>query len=724
VRAEKRAGNLVNEAFLEQYAATHRFNLGKPTSIRVTRDGDAVLFLRSTGPRSFVQDLYQFDVATGQESKLLTAEQVLAGREEEISPEEQARRERTRTVARGIVSYSLSEDGRTIVVPLSGRLFVVDRAAGTSRELRPGADTRGHPIDPQLSPDGRKLACVRDGDLYVYDFATSAETRLTDSGSATISNGVAEFVAQEEMHRHSGFWWSPDSSAIVYQQTDTAGLETFTIADPMRPEKSAKSWPYPRAGRKNATVTLGIISASGGSTRWIDWDRSTYPYLATVRWTKNAPLTLLVQNRLQNEQLLLAADDKSGATRVLLKETDDTWLNLDQSSPAWLEDGSAFLWTTERSGAWQLELRDGRDGKLIRALTEPSLGLRGVAGVDAKDRIVYVTASQDPTQTHVWRVPIDAGPGAKPQAVSSGRGSFGAVVARDGATVVITSSTSDGASDWSVRKRDGTTVGSLRSIAETPSLEPKPQWTTAGLRDFNCVIVRPRDFDASRKYPVVLNVYGGPHGIVVSAPRDGYLLPQWLADQGFIVVASDGRGTPHRGRDWERVTHLNFIDIPLDDQIDALQSLGQKFPEMDMSRVAISGWSFGGYFAAMAIMRRPDVFGAAVAGAPVCDFADYDTHYTERYLGLPDENTEGYRACNVLTYAKDLSRPLLIIHGTADDNVYFLHSLKLTDALFRAGKDFEFLPLSGFTHMVPEPEVTVRLQTRIVEFLKKQLDGR
>jgi dipeptidyl-peptidase-4 len=268
---------------------------------------------------------------------------------------------------------------------------------------------------------------------------------------------------------------------------------------------------------------------------------------------------------------------------------------------------------------------------------------------------------------------------------------------------------------------DGKPLGSLKSVAEEPNLVPKFELTRIGEKQFNAAIVRPREFSSSKKYPVVVSVYGGPHGIVVSSARDAYLDEQWLADQGFIIVKIDGRGTPGRGREWERATSKNFIDKPLDDQIEALTALGKDHPEMDLSRVGITGWSFGGYFTAMATMRRPDVFKCGVAGAPVADFADYDTHYTERYLGLPDQNTEGYQACSVLTWAKDLSVPLLLIHGTADDNVYFMHSLKICDALTRAGKTFDFMPLAGFTHSVRDPAVIIATHKRTVEFFKQHL---
>jgi dipeptidyl-peptidase-4 len=464
-------------------------------------------------------------------------------------------------------------------------------------------------------------------------------------------------------------------------------------------------------------VKLGIVPAAGGDTVWVEWDREKYPYLATVKWDENAPLTILVQNRLQTEEVLLRVDKQSGKTTELVRETDGAWLNLQQSSPHWLKDGTGFLWMTEREGAWSLELRSAT-GKLVRKLTEAELGLADLAGVDDKRGIAYVTAGDDPTQLHVYQVPLAGG---KPQRLTTEPGLHDYRFGENADVYIHSFSLADGRTGSVVERAGDKRIGELKSVAEEPPFLPKLELLAVGDRDFRAVVVRPRSFDRSKTYPVVVDVYGGPHSNTVNAAPRGYLLEQWLADQGFVVVSIDGRGTPRRGRAWERAIKGNLIDVPLDDQVRGLKALAEKFPEMDLSRVGISGWSFGGYFSAMAAMRRPDVYKAGVAGAPVCSWQDYDTHYTERYLGLPDENAAGYKASNVLTYCKDLSVPLLIVHGTSDDNVYFMHSLKMTEALFRTGKRFEFLPLSGFTHMVPDPEVTVRLNSRVAAFFKQHL---
>jgi len=685
-------------AFIEQYAATNGFRLGRPADLSITPDGDAVLFLRS-GPRSFVRDLYSFDTRTGEERVLLTADALLRGAEEELSAEERARRERMRLSARGIAAYELSGDGRLILVPLSGRLFVVERETGRSRELSTG---EGYPNDAHFSSDASKVGFVRDGDLYVVDVASGRETRLTRSARDHVVNGLAEFVAQEEMGRYRGWWWSPDGQHVLYQQTDTSGVERLHIVDPMHPEAEPSAAPYPRAGRDNAVVKLGVVPARGGETRWIAWDRGAFPYLATVRWPDDAPLTLLVQNRRQTEERILTVDTRTLATAVLHTERDDAWLNLDQDVPRWIAGGEQLLWTTEREGGWQLEVR-GRDGTLVRALNEPGFGYDGggLLHVDEGRGVVWVRASADPTEQHVWTLPL--GGEGEPERLTREPGFHDATVG--GGVWIHEATLLDGTRAWTVRRGDQL-VGELRSAAEQPPFRPSMELVTVGERELRAVVIRPRSFETERRYPVLVSVYGGPHWRVVSANPYRYLLEQWYADHGYVVVSIDGRGTPGRGREWERAIRGDFITLPLEDQVAGLRALGERFPEMDLDRVGIFGWSFGGYFSAMAVMQRPDVFHAGVAGAPVADWRDYDTHYTERYIGLPQENEHGYTHGSVLTHAPRLERPLLIIHGTADDNVYFTHAIKMSDALLRAARPHDFLPLSGFTHMVADPDVT------------------
>ncbi|MFQ5461832.1 MAG: DPP IV N-terminal domain-containing protein [Phycisphaerae bacterium] len=711
---------IASDQFLKDYAATRRFSAGRPTSIRLTPDGQSVLFLRSE-PRSFVQDLYEFDTQTGNERLLLTVDKILAGADELLSVEERARRERMRISARGIVSYRLSKDGAAILVPLSGKLFVIDRSTGHVQQLNRDFS---YPIDPKFSPDGKYISCVRDSELFITEIESGRETQLTFGATENVTHARAEFVAQEEMGRYTGYWWSPKSDLIVFQQTDTTGLETMYIADAMHPEREPQSWPYPRPGKKNAKVSLALMPITGGSPVWINWDHARYPYLASVKWNEEkAPLTLVVQNRTQTEEAILAVDLDTGSTSVLLVERDDAWINLDQSVPRWLPDGSAFLWTTERNGARQLELRR-RDGSLVRALTPVAFRLTGIASVYAADGMfkeIYLRGSDDPTQSHVYRL-LPELPAAGLKRITWEPGLHGVAFSKNHKTYVHSFTHPDGTFTQTVHRADGSEIGRLRSNAQPSPIVPNVELTTVGSDPtFHAAIIRPRNFDASRRYPVILSVYAGPHAQVVRANPMIYLRQQWFADHGFVVVSIDGRGTPARGRAWERVIKGNLIQVAMDDQVAGLKALGEQYPELDLKRLGVYGWSFGGYFSAMAVLMRPDVFRVAVAGAPVTDWLDYDTHYTERYMGLPEDNPEGYKAASALTYADELKRPLLLIHGTADDNVYFKHSLNLANALFRAGKAYGFLPLSDFTHMVAEPEVTVRLYSRMIDYFIEHL---
>lgn len=698
--------------------ATFGFSAGLPRSVSVTPTGDAVLFLRS-GPRSLAQDLYTVDTGTGAERVLVRAADLLGNASAKLGAKEKARRERMRMITRGISRYQLSKDGARILIPLAGKLYVVDRKSGAATKL---AVSAGYPIDPMLSPDGEHIATTAGGNVQVIDIATRRSTQVSHCKGEAISCGEAEFVAQEEMGRFHGFWWSPDSRFVAFQKTDTSPVEVLYLANPRHPEKKPQPRRYPRAGTANAKVTLAVVPRAGGKPVWVAWDHDRYPYLANVVWEKGGPLTIVVESRAQTEVLVLAVDHETGKTRELLRETDDAWLNLDPDMPRWLEDGSGFLWVTERRGGPQLELHVP-GGKLAGVLTETALGFRGVIDVNEKAHTALVAAAKDPCTTQVYRIALKAG-GDPPAALTSTPGFHTRAVAKDHSVYVAYDSEERGLSPtFTVFRKDGKRVAELAKVAEPLPFLPNVERTrvTAGDLGFDAVLVRPRNFVAGIRYPVIVHVYGGPQHKQVIASFRRYLKDQWLADHGFIVVAIDGRGTPNRGRKWERATRGDFVRIPLADQKAALSALGARYPELDLARAGIYGWSFGGTMAAAAVMMMPETFAAAVAGAPVTDWHDYDTYYTERYLGLPAEHPEAYRVSSPITYADKLSRPLLLIHGTVDDNVLFLNSIELSDALFRAGKAHQFLPLSGFTHMVPEPEVAYRLAAATIQFFEDHL---
>jgi dipeptidyl-peptidase-4 len=718
----------VDTTYLRTLAQTRSFQLGRPVRPLPTPDGKAVLFLRS-GPRDAKLSLFEFDVETGKTHELLTPAKLLLGAEEKLSPEEKAVRERMRVSAGGFTNFQLSDDGSLILLSLSGKLYTVERAKKSVRELPAG---QGFLLDPKFSPDGKKISYVRDHDVYVLDLASQKETRVTTGGTALLEHGVAEFVAQEEMGRFTGYWWSPDSDKIAYQETDHADVEVWYVADPIRPDAKPQPFYYPRPGKNNAKVKLGVtdipsppergVGAAGdGETTWINWDRANFPYLATVRWQKKAPLCLTVQSRDQRELLLLEANVRTGKTTTLLSEKSKTWVNLRQEVPRWLPSGADFLWVSEKDDVPRLELRN-RNGKIRRVAINSEVGYQSLVSVDKTGDEIVVAGSKNPTEAQIYRLSIKD-PFGEPEPITKTPGINGAVFSRDHGLYVLTSRTMDAMPKSLVYRKDGKLVGELPSVAENPERRPTVDLVQIGIKErmFHAAVVFPRDYDVKKKYPVIVDVYGGPHHIHVMATQSRWLLDQWYADQGFLVVAIDGRGTPGRGAEWERAIYQKFGSVPLDDQVTGLKRLAAKYPMMDLTRVGIDGWSFGGYLSALAVMRRPDLFRAGVAGAPVCDWHDYDTHYTERYLGVPPKDAAAYKEGSLLTYAQDLKRPLMILHGTADDNVYFRHSLKMVDALFRAGKDFEMVPLSGLTHMVPDPLVMERLHGRIALFFQKHL---
>ncbi len=702
------------DTFVRDYAETRGFTLGRPLRARPTPEGKAVLFLRAQA-RQPTLELFEFEVATGRTRRLLSPAAVLGGRAEHLSAEGKARRERMRVSLGGFTDFQLSEDGARCLLSLGGELWVYERASGRARQLPTGA---GSILDPQWAPDGKSGAYVLDHDVWTLALAGGSPRRVTRGGTARLTHGLAEFVAQEEMDRFHGYWWAPDSQAVAFEEADASGVAVWYVADPAQPGQAPSPVFYPRPGQANVRVRLGIARRRGGPPVWVEWDRARYPYLARVDWHRRGGLTLLVQTRDQRDLRLLRADPRTGRTHTLLDEHDPAWVNLDQAVPRWRADGRGFLWTTERRGAWQLELRDPQGG-LLRVLTPIDLGFQALVDLDDQHQQAWFLASADPTQAQLYRVPLAGGP---PVALTREPGLHAATLSKDGAIYTHQVTTPEALPRTFVCRADGQVVGELPSVAAAPPFVPRAQILRVGKAPGRyALVVRPRMFDSRRRYPVLDHVYGGPHAKMVSAALGGQLLDQWLADQGFIVVSVDGRGTPGRGRAWERAIQNRFGTLPVEEQVAGLQDLGAQFPEMDLTRVGAFGWSFGGYLAALTVLRRPDVFKAAVAGAPVTDWEDYDTHYTERYLGLPAAEPAGYQEGSLIALAPGLQRPLLLVHGTADDNVYFRHTLRLADALFRAGKSFEVLPLPGFTHMVPEPIVTERLYGRISAFFQAHL---
>ncbi len=713
---------LAAEGCFAQLAATRNDTLGQPVHAQPTPDGRAVLFLRS-GPRDTVLHLYRMDLGDRSVTEIARPQ----GGPEQLSVAEKARRERARMTLTGITDFAVSRDGGTLLATQADRLLRIALPSGRETPV-PGSGW----IAPRLSPDGRFVAAVRDGELHVVALDTGQDTVLTHGASDTLTHGLAEFAASEELDRADGAWWSPDSSTLLYEVADTALVERHYIADPEHPSAPPVMFRYPRAGTANARVSLMLTARGGGAARRVAWDSDSFPYLVRVVWPEGrGRLSLVVMNRAETEQRVLAVDPATGRTTTLLAETDPAWIDAapvgpgtraDQGAlamPHWLPDGSGFLWASERADRWVLQRRRA-DGTLARTYAESGPRFLSLADADASGAVVVV--SPDRVGSAVARIALDTGAMTMLSAapgVHQARFAAGSVPGAARPFVDIADG-ADGSAGADLRDATGRVLASLPSVAEQPSRPVSIGFSTVGEASMDALVVRPHDFAAGRRYPVVLSVYAGPGVKMVERAPRRFLEDQCLADRGFIVVSLDGRGTPGRDHDWERATKGDLIDLPLADQADGLAALGRRFPEMDMDRVGVTGWSFGGYFTAMATIRRPDLFKVGVAGAPVVDFADYDTAYTERYLGTPQADPEGYGKSDVLRYAAGLSRPLLLMHGLTDDNVYFENSVKLTQALLAAGKPYDLLLLPG-THQLPDPAIRTRVAEARADFLARSL---
>ncbi|MFF9452846.1 S9 family peptidase [Streptomyces flaveolus] len=699
-----------SDSFPKRHARTQRFTLGAPRSFTVAPDGSRVAFLRSGSGTDRANSLWVLDVADGGERVAADPRALLGGAEERLSAEERARRERSREGGAGIVGYATDAAVELASFALSGRLFTAELRAGTAREL----PTPGPVIDPRPSPDGRHVAYVARGALRVVGAEGDGDRALAEPDAEGVSYGLAEFIAAEEMGRARGFWWGPESDRLLVARVDDTPVRRWWISDPAHPGRDPQHVPYPAAGTANADVRLFVIGLDGGRTEVL-WDRARYPYLARVHWSAAGAPLILVQARDQRSQLFLAVDTTSGATRMVHADEDPIWLELFPGVPCWSPSGQ-LVRIADEGGARVLAVGE-------RPLTGAQLHLRAVLDVSGDDVLVSASAGEDAAdaetgEVHVYRV-NELGV----ERVSQEPGVHSAV--RAGGVTVLVSATLDRPGARAQVLRDGKPVATVASHAEHPGLSPRVTLTQGGARRVPCAVLMPTDYHGDTSLPVLLDPYGGPHGQRVVAAHNAHLTSQWFADQGFAVVVADGRGTPGRSPAWEKAVKDDVAAVVLQDQVDALQALAADFP-LDLNRVAVRGWSFGGYLAALAALRRPDVFHAAIVGAPVTDLRLYDTHYQERYIGHPDEQPEVYRRNSViddagLVDAAEPHRPMMIIHGLADDNVVVAHSLRLSSALLAAGRPHEVLPLSGVTHMTPQEEVAENLLRLQVDFLKRSL---
>ena len=725
----------MTDTFSRQNARTQRFTLGVPRSFQISPDGGRVVFLRSKGGSDPITCLWLLDVATGTE-RLIADPAELGSGGRELDPAEKARRERSREQAGGIVAFGCDADARLAVFSLAGVVYAADLDVPGAARVRE-VPALAPAADPRPDPAGRLVAYVCDGALRVTEIATGEDRAIAaPDEAADISFGLPEFIAAEEMGRVRGYWWAPDSDALLVARVDVSPVQRWHIADPSNPDRPAAEVRYPAAGTANADVSLVLAGLDGRHTP-VGWDSAAFPYLVTACWTgsgaaADTPL-IVVQSRDQREMRILAVNRRTGATSVVRADTDPHWLDIIPGVPA-RTAGGRIVWTTDAGGAHRLIVATADELSAGRAVpvTPDALQVREVLSTDG-ETVLFAASDAEPTEIDLWTygpdglarlAPGDGGRGDGARG-DGARGYCGPGVRtgrRAGGTTVVVSRSlhQDGAS---IQVLHGAAVARITSLAQAPLVPvPRPAIFAAGQRGIATALLLPSwHRPGAGTLPVLMDPYGGPHGQLVQASRGAFLTSQWFAEQGFAVVIADGRGTPGRGPGWEKAVAGDLAGPPLDDQVEALHAAAARCADLDLGRVGIRGWSFGGYLSALAVLRRPDVFRAAVAGAPVTEFRLYDTHYTERYLGHPDQSADAYDACSLLADAHKLSRPLLIIHGLADDNVVVAHSLRLSSALLAAGRPHSVLPLSGVTHMAGQEEVAENLLLLQVDFLRKSL---
>ncbi|AQT74987.1 S9 family peptidase [Streptomyces sp. fd1-xmd] len=662
--------------FLRLSARTARFTHGAPRALSFGDDGRLLWFLRSTGPADPFDSLWVLDTTTGAEIRLADPRE-LCPEPGPLPAAERRLRERTRLVAAGIGSYALSGDGRRAAFALYGRLYEVTAdGAGTLREI-PAA---GPALDPRPNSDGSRTAYVADDVLYV-----APGGRISPDDGARW--GLAEFAAAEELGRSRGHWWSPDKITLLAARVDESALQRRWFADPAHPELPAEDFAYPEAGGPNADVQLWVLGPDGTRTR-IRWDAEAFPYVSDAGWESAGEILLTVQDRLQQTVLLLSADPATGRTRELSRTTHPRWVDpLVPGTPARLPDGR-MLTSADTPGAAARAL--AVDGVL---LTGDGVQVRGVAGVH-EGRLLIEAGLRDPAEQQVLLLdtatgettPLADGPGVHSVSASAG-------------FLLLTSADADGVRRV-VRTPDG------RELSPADLSQPLPYRVAPVLERVTehgvpTALVLPRGHVPGRKLPVLMDSYGGPGAQDITADPRRWQHRQWWADQGFAVVTVDNRGTAYVSPAHTHAMYRGFSDVTLDDQVAALHALAARHGDLDLGRVGIRGWSYGGYLSAMAVLRRPDVFHAAAAGAAPTDFRHYDTAYTERYLGLPQDHPDVYERDSLLPDAPKLSRPLLLVTGLADDNVHPSHTLRLSQALTDAGRPHRLLALPGVTHMTP-----------------------
>ncbi len=716
---------------IDRLFAAPNLDGAEPKGVKISPDSRRVTFLRGKATDRLQQDLWEYNLEDGALRLLVDSATLIAG-PEQLSAEELARRERLRQVGqRGIVAYQFSPDGSRLLFPLGGDLYLHTLATGETRRL---TDTAAGETDPKFSTTGRYVSFVRAQNLYVIDLETFEENAVTVDGGGLVSYGVAEFVAQEEMDRYTGYWWSPDDSLIALARVDEAPVEVadrFEIdADGFRVYEQR----YPATGTANAEVTLGVIRPDGTRPTWFDLDRSGY--LARVDWFPDGrQLAVQWQSRDQQTLELLALDPRQGSASVLVSETSDTWINLNNDL-TFLAESPRFLWVSERDGHAHVYLYEN-DGTLARQLSsgdwdvvDGARARKAVLHVDEDAGIAYVTGTlSSPRERNVYALALDGG--APPRRITPEPGWHTADFAPDGSFFVDSFQSTDTPPRVGLHRPDGKRFAWVEenrldaSHPYAPYLATRPALRFGTLeaadgQPLHYRVLTPPGFDPEASYPAIVFVYGGPHGQKVE-DKWQVDINEILARNGYVVFTLDNRGTSFRGVDFDAPIFRRMGHVEVEDQMTGVEYL-RSLDYIDEDRIGVWGWSYGGYMTLMCLLRAPDAFAVGVSGAPVTDWALYDTHYTERYLGKPQDNADGYLASSVFPYVGDLAAPLLLVHGMADDNVLYTHSTKLYKALQDAGKPFDIMAYPGSKHGLSRvPATGSHFYQQLVRYLDAHL---
>ena len=680
------------------------------TKPQVAPDGSRVTFLRGKDRDRNRLDLWEYDIASGETRLLVDSSVVLLG-EEVLSDEEKARRERQRIAAlSGIVDYQWSPDGKALLFPLGGELYFYDLTKSGRDAVRKLTNGGGFATDPKISPKGGFVSFIRDRNLWVIDLASGKEVQLTRDGSDTIGNGVAEFVADEEMDRHTGYWWAPDDATIAFARIDETPVPVQKRYEVYPDRTEVVEQRYPAAGDHNVLVQLGVIAPkTGARPQWIDLGTDEDIYLARVDWRDPQRLTFQRQSRDQKKLELVEVTLATGGQRTLVTETSTTWVPL-HSDLRFLKDGR-FLWSSERSGFEHLYIAS-EDGSTLSALTQGEWVVDGLLAFDEAAGLAYVSGTRDgATEAHVYAVPLSGG---EPRRLTQAPGMHAATFARNASVFVDSWSSDTTLPQIELFKADGTKLATLLVNDVSDATHPYAKYRAAhqptaygtltaadGTTPLHYSLIKPAGFDPKKQYPVVVFVYGGPAAQTVTRAwpgRSDSFFNQYLAQQGYVVFTLDNRGTPRRGAAFGGALYGKQGTVEVDDQLRGIEWLkSQAF--VDPARIGVYGWSNGGYMTLMLLAKHDEAYACGVAGAPVTDWALYDTHYTERYMDLPKANEAGYREASVFTHVDGIGAgKLLLIHGMADDNVLFTNSTKLMSELQKRGTPFELMTYPGAKH--------------------------